>query len=150
MMFFDATDKVLTDGGKKPWLLLVWFVGAWIVNSLVFSHHADQMAPSNVVLLHNLREVCPKGPSATIRWTACDVGALREYPQSSPWLYGLDVLVPIMDLQQSRYWQPISRDGWCLFLYRCAVGVLGWLFGFAFILLATRWAKSVVESEATN
>lgn len=141
MAFVGFADQVLTGGGKKPSRLVWWFLGAWLLNMLVFSYSVDKMAPNNVPLLQNDKlRACVAATS----WTRCKLDALNEYPKFYPWLYALDVLVPIMDLQQSRFWQPISGDGGrgtFAFFWRCLAGAFGWLLGVALVSVATRFWK---------
>lgn len=144
MTIVGFADKVLTGGGKRPSLLVWWFLGAWFVNSIVFCFAAERMAPNSVPLLLNtdLRNNCAAKPN--VGWVRCELGAMKEFPKFYPLLYAADVLVPIMDLQQSRYWQPISGEwdrGTFAFFYRCFSGAFGWLLGVALVTVATRWAK---------
>jgi hypothetical protein len=149
MTIVGLADKVLTGSGKRPSFLVRWFLGAWAVSGMVFWLATDKMAPSNVPLVQTVRADCEKQTGKPIRWTACDAGALWEYPKFYPWLYGLEVLVPIVDFQQSRFWQPVSRDGWygfLTFLYRCIASAFGWLLGVALVSLATRYFKEPTEA----
>ena len=138
----SAIDQMLTGGGKNPSLLIVWFAGAWLLNTLVFWCNADKMAPTNVAMLLNttLRANCASKPD--IGWTKCYEEGMKEYPKFYAPLYAADVLVPIMDLQQSRLWQPISGDGGrgtFAFFWRCFAGAFGWLLGVALGALALKY-----------
>jgi len=55
----------LTGRGKRPSLLAWWFLGVWILNSIVFCLAADKMAPNSVPLLLNkdLRDECASKPN---------------------------------------------------------------------------------------
>jgi hypothetical protein len=144
MTFVGFADKVLTGSGEKPFRLVWWLVVAWVLNTIVFSLAADRMAPTNAALLQGLRTECTPQGRTHPQWTRCARGAMKDYPKFYPPLYALDVLVPIMDLQQSRLWQPISRDGWpgfLTFLWRCFAGAFGWLLGVALGSVALRYVK---------
>lgn len=111
MTIVGFADKVLTGGGKRPSLLVWWFLGAWFVNSIVFCFAAERMAPNSVPLLLNtdLRNNCAAKPN--VGWVRCELGAMKEFPKFYPLLYAADVLVPIMDLQQFGIGNPFLVNG---------------------------------------
>ncbi|MFM9847395.1 MAG: hypothetical protein ACKVP3_09565 [Hyphomicrobiaceae bacterium] len=148
MTIVGFADKVLTGSGNKPFRLAWWFLGAWLLNFGVFWYCTDKMAPTSVPLLQNadLRKNCADRPD--VGWTKCYADGMKEYPKFYAPLYALDVLVPIMDLQQSRLWQPISGDGgWgtFAFFWRCLAGAFGWLLGVALGSLALRYVSEPKE-----
>lgn len=137
-------DAALTDSGKKPFRLLGWLAAMWIANLIVFTLAADKMAPANAALLMGARAQCTPAGHTHPQWTKCAQGPMKDYPKFYSPLYALDVLVPVMDLQQSRLWQPMPRYGWCgflTFLWRCFAGAFGWLIGVALLGVATRFVS---------
>jgi hypothetical protein len=146
-----AVDAGLTGHGEKPFRLVLWLAAAWVLNTIIFSCNADRMAPTNAALLQNgdLRKACLSAPGGV--WTNCNQQGMTEYPKFYAPLYALDVLVPIMDLQQSRLWQPISGDGgWgaFAFFWRCLAGIFGWVLGVALGSLALKYVGAPKEWSA--
>jgi hypothetical protein len=78
----------------------------WIAGGFFYAEVAGQggFAPSNppIYLNEKLQAKCGKN------WTACK-GAPPELPSFSPFVYSLDIMLPLLDLGQKRDWQPIDR-----------------------------------------
>ncbi|WP_332526099.1 membrane-associated oxidoreductase [Pseudomonas sp.] len=122
-----ALYGLLTGYGYRPMQLLFWFVGIWLSCASVFWYAAAQhgvFAPSDPLVFQNpayldcrpdrgqaWRLVNPgqeTDPSfyGQGNWYLCD--SLREeYTGFSPLAYSLDVLMPLVDLQQEADWAPL-------------------------------------------
>ena len=117
----------LTGFGYRPMQLLVWFVGIWLACASVYWYSAARIgvfAPSNPLVFQNdsYLDCRPDRAQAWLRdhpelalpaklqgkgnWYLCD--SLREeYTGFSPLAYSLDVLMPLVDLQQESDWAPL-------------------------------------------
>jgi hypothetical protein len=95
-----------TAYGYGYFRLVLFLLALWIAGGLFYATAADQggFAPSNPVIYLNkeLEAKCGKN------WTDCK-GAPPELPSFSPFVYSLDIMLPVLDLGQKRDWQPIDR-----------------------------------------
>jgi hypothetical protein len=46
--------------------------------------------------------------SAVVRSSRCT----RSYPCLVPWIYSMDAMVPVLDLEQEKYWVPVETTRW--------------------------------------
>ena len=83
-------------------------------STFVYAEAAKQglFAPSNprVFMDTDLKRMC--APSDPPQWTGdiCNLNArVPEYTQFHPFVYSLDVILPIVSLKQREDWQPINR-----------------------------------------
>jgi hypothetical protein len=88
--------------------LVGFLLALWLAGGLFYATAADQgaFAPSNPVIYLNkeLEAKCGKN------WTDC-TGAPPGLPSFSPFVYSLDIMLPVLDLGQKHDWQPIDRPG---------------------------------------
>lgn len=86
--------------------LTLFLLVLWIAGGIFYQEVAVQggFAPSNptIYLNEKLQAKCGKN------WTDCK-GAPPELPSFSPFIYSLDIMLPVLDLGQKRDWQPIDR-----------------------------------------
>jgi hypothetical protein len=100
----------LTVGyGYKPGRVFWWFLGLVMVGSIIFWYADSQAAMAPV-----------KDAIATSTTYLRNRELPSGYPHFCPFIYSLDVALPIIDLQQDGYWAP-SQDTlpgrfaqWCL------------------------------------
>ncbi len=124
---FHQGFRALTGYGYRPMRLMVWILGVWWGCAAFYWYAAlsDEkvFAPSNpLVFLHPPYEVCAPDTPASLaelakpseqrtvvgagNWYLCKT--LRgEYTGFSPLAYSLDVLLPLVDLQQQKDWGPM-------------------------------------------
>lgn len=124
---FHLAFRILTGYGYRPIRLLGWFTGIWLACAAFYWFAAlppnDVFAPSNpLVFQHADYQVCaPNRPEANEEmakppkqqkvvgagnWYLCS--ELREeYTGFSPLAYSLDVILPLVDLQQQKDWGPL-------------------------------------------
>lgn len=117
----------LTGYGYRPMRLMVWMLAAWLSCAAFYWFAAlppnDVFAPSNpLVFQHADYQVCaPNRPASDEEmakppkqqkvvgagnWYLCS--ELREeYTGFSPLAYSLDVILPLVDLQQQKDWGPL-------------------------------------------
>lgn len=125
--FFHWCFWILTGYGYRPMRLMVWMLAVWLCSAAFYWFTAlpqrDVFAPSNpLVFQHTHYQVCaPETPESKAElaklpeqqsvigagnWYLCE--KLRgEYTGFSPLAYSLDVLLPLVDLQQQKDWGPI-------------------------------------------
>jgi sRNA-binding regulator protein Hfq len=121
--------RVLTGYGYRPIRLLGWFFGMWLACAVFYWFTAlppqNVFAPSNpLVFQHADYAACVPGSDAAKieqakpayavpapvkgagNWYLCET--LRaEYTGFSPLAYSLDVILPLVDLQQEKDWAPM-------------------------------------------
>lgn len=87
--------------GYRPMRLGAWMVGVWLVCAAVYWVAALQgaMGPSNPLVFQ-------KYPTCTSNWYLC-AELPEEYTGFSPLVYSLDVLLPVVNLQQEQDWAPL-------------------------------------------
>ncbi|MCG8291737.1 hypothetical protein [Pseudomonas entomophila] len=157
----------LTGYGYRPLRLLLWFASIWLLCAAVYWQAALSgiFAPSNPLVFQNpdyfecrpdrssaWQQLNPDGavPDNLIgegNWYLC--GTLREeYTGFSPLAYSLDVLMPLVDLQQEADWAPLiptPKETWLAELFAGSAKhwvrlviwaeiLLGW--GFSLLLVA--------------
>jgi len=94
--------NVLVGSGYQPWRGVFWLLCLVATGALVFAHHARTggLVPSETYALYQLQSAAGLPPG---------------YTCPNPWVYSLDVALPIVDLKQEHYWKasPSSVPGLC-------------------------------------
>jgi hypothetical protein len=128
--------------GYKPLRLLKIMIGVWFACGFFYENAADRgwIAPGNPVLFQDARyDVCR--PENGGNWVTCAVETPPEYSAFQPYFYSLDVILPLVDLQQERDWAPIvgkSKGAEGNYTYGWYVRMVMWfeiLFGWVASLL---------------
>ncbi len=107
----------LVGYGHRPIWALIWMGGVWLALSLLFmaGAHYGYIGPSTPLL--NSPTLAPAidvacghaGQPGKQNWTECsEVPA--EYSTFQPFIYSLDLILPLVDLQQDSDWAPIVED----------------------------------------
>lgn len=109
---FHFSFKWLIGYGYRPLRLGAWMVGVWLVCAFVYWSAALQgvMAPSNPLVFQNM----PVYESCKPNWYLCEA-LPEEYTGFSPLAYSLDVLLPLVNLQQEQDWAaliPTPKGSW--------------------------------------
>ncbi|MBI5436045.1 MAG: membrane-associated oxidoreductase [Nitrosomonadales bacterium] len=119
---------VFTGYGYRPLRLLAWIFGVWMFCGMLYWYVAlaGVFAPSNPLVFQNLAyDVCKPGhvtpaqqgkaasaAPPTIQgagnWYLCEK-LPEEYSGFSPLAYSLDVILPLVDLQQETSWSPLIQ-----------------------------------------
>jgi hypothetical protein len=112
---FHFSFKWLIGYGYRPLQFGAWMVGVWLVCAFVYWSAALQgvMAPSNPLVF---QKVLKKDPyeSCKPNWYLCEA-LPEEYTGFSPLAYSLDVLLPLVNLQQEQDWAaliPTPKGSW--------------------------------------
>lgn len=133
--------RVTFGFGHRPFLALLWTV-AILLATAVFAeatYRAGQMAPASPVVLTSSEwlaasvQGCPATPAAgctmPLRLWEGSV-AYRDYETFSPFLYALDLFLPLDTLGQEQAWSPSKDRGWMgetLYYARWLIQLSGWL-----------------------
>lgn len=103
-VFLHWAFKILIGYGYRPLRLVGWMVLVWVVSAAVFWCAALQgaMGPSNPLVFNDpeLRNAC------ATNWYLCEK-LPEEYTGFSPLAYSLDVLLPLVNLEQEKDWAPL-------------------------------------------
>jgi hypothetical protein len=106
--------KVLTGYGYRPLRLVYWMVGVWLGCGVFYwcvaSTHAV-IGPTNPLIFQDklMYDQCsPKSPLKKGNWFFCDK-LQDEYTTFSPLTYSLDVILPLVDLQQQKDWGTLIK-----------------------------------------
>lgn len=107
-----ALFKILIGYGYRPLRLGAWMIIVWLFCAGVYWSAALQgaMSPSNPLVFQNL----PKYDSCTKNWYLC-AELPEEYTGFSPLAYSLDLLLPLVNLQQEQDWAaliPTPKETW--------------------------------------
>lgn len=128
----DARQRYFKNPIKKAWWFLKWatigygyrpqraiylLLGLILIGSAVYWRNMDNMTPS-----------------VSYHYNATDSSDVKgnfiasNYPDLNTLLYSIDVALPIVDLQQERYWMPNSdtTSGRFLWWFNWAEVLLGW------------------------
>jgi hypothetical protein len=97
--------------GYRTWLAGVWLLGWWAVGTLVFA----------AAYPHHLIPAAPNAP----------------HPAFQPVIYALDVLLPVVDLNQQEFWIPQGLARW----FAWASILAGWLLATAIVAAVTGAVK---------
>lgn len=117
---------VFTGYGYRPLRLLGWMFGVWLLCAMLYWYVAlaGVFAPSNPLVFQNLAYAAckpdyvapaPQGKAASAvppaaqgagNWYLCEK-LPEEYSGFSPLAYSLDVILPLVDLQQETSWSPL-------------------------------------------
>ena len=99
--FLGLLSCVLIGYGYKPWRLLGWFVFFWFAGGSFYWYAAleKNILPSAplVYLNNELSEECKAN------WVLCE-SMPGSHSAFSPFVYSLDVLLPVVDLDQEKNW----------------------------------------------
>jgi hypothetical protein len=162
----DGVLAVTVRYGRQPLLAFVWLLGFWVLGVIVFGH-AERVAaikPNSPVVLRSIEWTQCAEPRGSSRFLAsqrltleglADPGEtqlgcfLRQvegssYPAFNPWMYAVETLFPVIEVDQKSYWRPDpTRPGGRLALaVYYVLSILGW----ALSLLAVAGFSGLVKS----
>jgi hypothetical protein len=103
--------------GHKPHYAAYWLIGLIVLGSYVYNKSIDLMTPS---VSYNFNATEPAEGNAGLQ--------ASDYPDLNTLLYSTDVALPIVDLQQERYWMPNSSkpEGRFLWWFNWFEVLFGW------------------------
>ena len=136
---------LLTGYGYRPLRLVMWMLGVWLVCGMFYWYAAldGVFAPSNAPVFQNPKyEACTAEKAGN--WYLCE-SLPEECTGFSPMAYSLDVILPLVDLQQETGWAPLIStpkniwyEEWLAFDLKHGTRLLVWfeiLFGWVASLL---------------
>lgn len=98
---------LLTGYGYRPLRMLGWMFGVWLVCGMFYWYAAldGVFAPSDPLVFQNTDyKIC--AAQNAVNWYLCEK-LPEEYTGFSPLAYSLDVILPLVDLQQETDWAPL-------------------------------------------
>jgi hypothetical protein len=146
----DGILKVTVGYGRQPFLAFIWLLFFWAIGVAVFGYaeSVGAIRPTSPVVLRQpewtlcgvektaQRELAGTGQMASGRaepgqtQLACfrSQWEAASFPIFSPWMYSLDNLLPVLDLEQKSVWSPDPAKpfGWVARLYFYLQAILGW------------------------
>lgn len=168
-LILAAKDGVLgatVRYGRQPlwaffWLLLFWAVGVAVFG---FGESRGAFKPTSVVIMRSPEWLLCGFDSTQERMLLANqqVGRGRaepgqtqldcyrsqieasSYPRFNPWMYSLDVLIPVVEIDQKSYWRPDQTKPWgrMTAAYFYVQSIFGWVLG----LLAIAGFSGLVKS----
>jgi hypothetical protein len=108
--WFHVLWGVFAGYGYKPYRLVSFMVGCWLYCAILYAgvDYYNVFAPTNPVIHADpeISKTCSVGPDAgSSGWTRCE-WMPDAYTTFQPFLYSLDVILPLVDLQQEGDWAP--------------------------------------------
>jgi len=116
----------ITGYGAKPWRVLNWLAGAWLLGAIVFLICFEDMTPAKERYYMATVTSDDPIPKAYVHGDPLPEG----YPRFSPIIYALDVMLPIVDIAQETHWRPRGKDNWYhrkLLYFNRIYLLMGWL-----------------------
>lgn len=145
----DGVLKVTVAYGRQPLLAFAWLLLFWVIGVAIFGFAYSQggFRPTSPVVLRQLEwTLCgvPQGDERVLA-TGQMSGGLAEpgqtqldcflnqweaasFPVFSAWMYSLDNLLPVLDLEQKSVWSPNPEKPWgeIARAYFYLQAILGW------------------------
>ncbi|WP_246529455.1 hypothetical protein [Microvirga zambiensis] len=162
----DGLLAITVAYGRQPLLALVWLAFFWALGVAVFGYAERQGAfkPNSAVVLRSPEwTMCGVDRSEqrflSATQTAVDGRAesgqtqfscfrqqweASSYPEINPWMYSLDVLLPVLEMDQKTYWRPdpSKPSGGSALSYYYFQSIVGWVLS----LLAVAGFSGIVRS----
>ncbi len=163
----DGLLAVTVRYGRQPLLALLWLLLFWAIGVAVFdlAERNSALKPNSPVVLRSLewtmcglkqtdsRYMPSTGQVMTGRASngqsqlSCFLSQpeASSYPEFNPWMYSLDVLLPVMEIGQKQYWRPDPSEpkGTLTLNYYYFLSVIGWVLS----LLAVAGFSGLVKSK---
>ncbi|WP_406273633.1 hypothetical protein OHT93_25975 [Streptomyces sp. NBC_00191] len=114
--------------GYYPALVLVWLVGLEVVGGVLFSFLRSDMLLAPIYINPFTDRADFHHPLGSI--TGAHGETDHGYPAYQPWLYTLDLLLPVVNLRQSDIWIPHRAAEWCSIIFIIA----GWALATALVV----------------
>ena len=163
----DAILAVTVRYGRQPLVAFVWLLFFWGLGVLVFGFAEGRGAfkPASAVVIRspewtlcaidttqerflNASQQLTRGRAAPGQsQLACfhQQHEAASYPRFNPWMYSLDILFPVLEIDQKLFWRPDQTKDWggMAIIYFYIESVLGW----ALSLLALAGFSGLVKSK---
>jgi hypothetical protein len=107
---FHSIYGALAGFGYRPLRTVGWMALVWFASGLVYHAAAANglIGPTNsgVYVNADLNRCAQIGEPPRPHWTTCST-LPAEYTPFDPFIYSLDVVLPLLDLKQENEWRPI-------------------------------------------
>lgn len=140
--FFHWFYGLISGYGHRPLRIIYLAALLWLFCAVVFEKSADSasFAPSNDSAAKLLREDCNK-KDASQNLDLIQCAEILNRPQRfSPWVYSLDLILPVARLGQSAAWAPTSDAVWTQRLVWIEE-IFGWVAALTLAAIATGLVK---------
>ncbi|MEH0446385.1 MULTISPECIES: hypothetical protein [unclassified Streptomyces] len=114
--------------GYHPGYVLVWLAAFEVAGGILFSHLRSDMLLAPIYM--NATRDMPGSHYPVGAITGASGATDHGYPAYQPWLYTLDLLLPIVDLRQSYIWIPHRAAEWCSMVFI----IVGWALATALVV----------------
>jgi hypothetical protein len=111
--------------GYRPQLVLCWLACLEVIGGILFSILRGEMLLAPTYIFESATDSHPKGSITG----AYDI-IIPGYPAFQPWLYTLDLLMPVVDFRQSDFWVPHRAAEW----FSTAFIISGWALATALVI----------------
>jgi hypothetical protein len=162
----DGLLAITVAYGRQPLLALVWLAFFWALGVAVFGYAERQGAfkPNSAVVLRSPEWTLCGVDRSEQRFLASAQMAVdgraesgqtqfscfrqqweaSSYPEINPWMYSLDVLLPVLEMDQKTYWRPdpSKPSGGSALSYYYFQSIVGWVLS----LLAVAGFSGIVRS----
>ncbi len=108
-----------TDFGHRQWKIWPYCVAIWLVGAVFFG------------LAYENRLIVPTRTTQTLEGFVRSDEPLANYPTFQAFIYSADVFIPLVNLEQTDYWQPNAFRGarWPVnwrYFFSCGGAVIAW------------------------
>jgi hypothetical protein len=152
---FHDLYGVLAGYGHRPTRIVGWMVMLWLAAALCFDAGREfgYFGPSNPLIHASPALAACGGPGEVLAdgrpkafWHTPACPTPPEYSTMQPWVYSLDLVLPLVDLQQDRDWSPIvinenGKQLWGGYLLRALMWfeiLFGWFASLMFVAIVSR------------
>jgi len=98
--------------GLRPRLILGYMLVLWGVGYVVFAVNSPHMTPAKEKFYLTHAVYAPDGKTVQAYKEISPSDPLpKGYPDYSPFIYALDVMLPVVDFAQESHWRPKNREG---------------------------------------
>jgi hypothetical protein len=104
----------LAGYGYRPIWTVYWMIGLWLFCGACFEfgRAGGFFGPTNPLIHASAAlEICGGAGEGKAFWTSATCPVPPEYTTMWPWVYSLDLLLPLVNLQQDVDWAPIVING---------------------------------------
>jgi hypothetical protein len=162
----DAVLAVTVLYGRQPLLAFAWLILFWLLGVAIFGEALERSAlkPNSAVVLRSTEWILCGVPQSETRFLVGvrqDLPGLAEpgqtqlacfltrpeavsYPAFNPWMYSLETLFPVLEIDQKTFWRPDPAKQWGVFalIFFYFQSTVGWILS----LLAVAGFSGLVKS----
>ncbi|WP_405473972.1 hypothetical protein [Streptomyces canus] len=129
--------------GYYPALVLAWLAALEVIGGILFSYLRSDMLLAPIYINQFADVLGDHLPLGSI--TGAYNGTSDGYPAYQPWLYTLDLLLPVVNLRQNDIWIPHKAAEWCSMIFIIA----GWALATALVVgMGSMFARERQDSSS--